>query len=167
VGTVDGCGRQKIDEARIDLQTMQARMPAGLWRAMMQRWLRYAFAATLVAGLVLRALTPAGYMPAALADGTPFVLCPNSTPGAGYFLDRGHDAHSQHHHHGTDQKPSADSPWEFCPFGAAFAAAAPAPEMAPTIEPGGTSDPAVAPPVIPRSAPSRAFRARGPPAFAA
>lgn len=37
-------------------------------------------------GLSVRVLTPAGYMPASLAEGGPFVLCPGGLSGAVYFL---------------------------------------------------------------------------------
>ncbi len=119
----------------------------------------------LLSGFVLRALTPAGYMPGSLADGTAFVLCPNSAPGAGLFLQRNDDS-AHHHRHGAPDEPPSESPWEFCPFGVAFAPAAPAPEPVPTLDLSAIFVAASAPPVLLRFAYVRAVRARGPPSLA-
>jgi len=129
------------------------------------RW-QLALAALVILPLCLRLLTPAGYMPGSLADGTPFTLCPNSTPGAARLLAHlaGPDEHHHHHHGGGED--TAESPWEFCGFGVAFTATAPGFESSLTIrhEPG-----AAAPfptPVIFRPGYTRTFHARGPPLIA-
>ncbi len=118
----------------------------------------------LLAGFVLRALTPAGYMPGPLADGTAFVLCPNSAPGAGLFLQR-NDVGAPHHRHSAPDEATSDTPWEFCPFGVAFTPAAPAPEPVPALDLPAISLTAGAPPVLLRFAQVGAVRARGPPSL--
>jgi hypothetical protein len=135
---------------------------------MARRCARSTSVAILVIAMVLRALTPGGYMPGSLADGTPYVLCPYSTPGAGYFLSRSQGAHSyQHNHSQADTDNSADRPWEFCPLGAAFAAAAPAyDEAVPAISVDGTYLTATTPRVRLAKPPRRTVWARGPPALA-
>jgi hypothetical protein len=107
------------------------------WRSL---WLRFAAIA-----IGCQFLVPAGYMPGALADGTPFVLCHMYT-GA---LDLGsrdahepaghaahHDAAIHEHAAGTDEAPAHENhtgaeAWEHCPLGALSAAAALAPALAP------------------------------------
>lgn len=130
---------------------------------MMRRYTRFALATVLVAGLALRAITPAGYMPASLADGIPFVLCHNSTPGARVFLEL---ARGEHAHHQGSTPESSTSAWDSCPFGVAFSAAAPAYDVVAALAFDATFETAVVTAVIPRSAPSRNFQARGPPSFA-
>ena len=79
------------------------------------RWLTLA-----VLGIALQAIVPAGYMPAPIADGLPFVLCPGGVPGAALFA-AGADAHhaghdGEHQQAGEEQEPAPE--WQFCPFGA-------------------------------------------------
>jgi hypothetical protein len=66
-----------------------------------------------------KALIPIGYMPAALADGSPVMLCPAygawATQAMGSMLDEHGDA---------DEQGSNPSPWQHCPLGALAAAAA-------------------------------------------
>lgn len=127
--------------------------------------LRIVLAGLIFLSLAARALTPAGYMPGSVADGTPFVLCPNSTPGAGYFLERRDNGHAHHQHHQGSDDTAADAPWEFCPFGVALTPGAPAADpLPPFLVPGHAAT--AAPVVILRAGPSRAFRARGPPLLA-
>ena len=127
---------------------------------------RLALAALVILPLCLRLLTPVGYMPGSLADGTPFTLCPNSMPGAATLLAylAGPDEHHHHHHGGSEE--SADSPWEFCGFGVAFTATATAFETSLSIrhEPGAVAP--LRPPVIFRPGYTRTFHARGPPLIA-
>ncbi len=54
----------------------------------------------LLPGIVLRAATPAGYMPASADSGLLFELCPEQLP-AGVMLSTG-DAHGHHHHEDTE-----------------------------------------------------------------
>lgn len=58
----------------------------------------------LCAVFVLRALIPLGYMPAAISDGLPFVLCPDNLPVsfASGFASGGHD-HGDHESATIDQ----------------------------------------------------------------
>ncbi len=130
------------------------------------RW-RLALTALILLPLCLRLLTPAGYMPGSLGDGTPFTLCPNSTPGAAQLLAllSGSGEQHHHHHHGSSEE-SAESPWEFCGFGVAFTATATAFESSFAIrhEPGAVAP--LRPPVIFRPGYTRTFHARGPPLIA-
>jgi len=75
-----------------------------------------------------RVLTPVGYMPAAIADGGPFILCPGGTQAelVSYLAGaRGHAHHAGHH--GTQDAAEHDRHGEGadCPLGASFAPAAP------------------------------------------
>jgi hypothetical protein len=143
------------------------RPPSVALLATARRCARFAFFAALLAGLAFRAITPAGYMPGTLADGTPFVLCPGSTPGAQYFLDRSGDAHQHRHHHDpADGKPDVDRSWEFCPIGAAFAAIAPAYELPPETVSEGAAIAMAPAAVVPRYVGRGNRRARGPPPIA-
>ena len=62
----------------------------------------------LLGGLVLRALTPLGYMPATAGSGLLFELCPDQLPAG--FMAQNADA-SSHHHHGNsdDTQPAAEA----------------------------------------------------------
>ena len=67
--------------------------------------------------MAMRAVVPAGYMPAPLAEGGPFVLCPGGLSGANYFLAPGDGEHAHHGHgQGADGDDGAVG-WEFCPTG--------------------------------------------------
>lgn len=83
-------------------------------------------------GFACRALVPVGYMPAALGEGGPFVLCHGG--GAGAFLQSltdhasdgstDHAVHMpQHAHHGEPADGSDEfEAWELCPIGVAAGA---------------------------------------------
>ncbi len=62
----------------------------------------------LCAGLVLRALTPLGYMPASPGSGLLFELCPDQLP-AGFEM-QGTDASAHHHHNGLNDSQSVAEP---------------------------------------------------------
>ncbi len=66
----------------------------------------------LLATLLLRASIPDGYMPAPLAAGMPFVLCPSGIP-AGFMAMPGGPDH--HHGHGGDAGAGVDA--SQCPIG--------------------------------------------------
>lgn len=112
-----------------------------------------------------RAVMPGGYMPAAVGEGGPFILCPAGSQAelVQYFdARRGH--HPEHHHagHTADHERHADG-FE-CPIGASFAVAVPvtipstAAEPPPSTPPvTGTESPAV-------TAPSYRYHSRAPPA---
>jgi hypothetical protein len=53
-----------------------------------------------VAGLLLRAAAPLGYMPASVGSGLLFEMCPGQLP-AGLVLPGATPTH-KHHHHGTE-----------------------------------------------------------------
>lgn len=69
---------------------------------MMRPAFRQAAVLVLLAGLILRAATPLGYMPAAPGSGLLFELCPGQLP-AGLTLPGTSVAHD-HHRHGADDK---------------------------------------------------------------
>lgn len=65
----------------------------------------------LFSGLLLRALTPLGYMPAAPGSGLLFELCPDQIPPGFVLQDAGNSAHHHHHHHGnSDDAPPSTEP---------------------------------------------------------
>jgi hypothetical protein len=131
-----------------------------------RRYSRFLALTFLVLGMAVRALTPAGYMPGSLADGTPFVLCPGGTPGARWFLGQG-TGHAAHHHgHAAGGDESSDASWEYCPFGAAFAVAVASSEAALPGEFHGTTEIATTPVFPLHSREPAVVRARGPPVLA-
>lgn len=75
-----------------------------------------------------RALTPLGYMPAAAAEGGPFILCPSGSQAelVQYLESRRTNAgHAGHHHHGGGADHERHGDGSECPIGASFAAAVP------------------------------------------
>lgn len=98
---------------------------------MRRRWvlkLRQFLLRATVLALACNFVVPAGYMPAALADGAPFALCGFGFQSLGQM---GHGAHHDHHADHTDGSANADtdsgSPedaWEYCPLGALSASSA-------------------------------------------
>ena len=81
-------------------------MKHGIFRRMSRLFVR----ATLVA-VVCNFVIPIGSMPAALADGGPFQLCPSGWPSGGMS---GHEDH-----HGHDGHSSGEQAWDHCAYGAA------------------------------------------------
>lgn len=79
---------------------------------------RALFSAALL-GIALRIFIPAGYMPASLSEGGPFVPCPGSMPISVSRVMAGHN----HHAHGAGTAHS-DHDNSHCPIGALFSAAA-------------------------------------------
>ena len=69
-----------------------------------------------LAVLLLRALTPDGYMPATQGSGLLFELCPDGVP-AGFM----HSLGGGHHHHHSDDSTVSGS--EQCPIGHMLASA--------------------------------------------
>jgi hypothetical protein len=125
-------------------------------------------AALVFVGFAMRALTPAGYMPAPIGADGPFALCPNSNPGVSAFLSQA--AGTKGHHHGAHQHnaqatPGAESktPWEYCKFGAASGAAAPITEIQSDLPFAATPLVAVLAVTIIRARPQHIVRVRGPP----
>lgn len=114
-----------------------------------------------VAGVALRAIVPAGYMPAPLSEGLPFVLCPGSAP---YLSLPGNKHHGGDAGHASTGDDAASPAWEFCPFGVFFSQAAPATEHAALAPPPSQSPLFAEPGAIVRPALARSWRARAPPA---
>jgi hypothetical protein len=86
--------------------------------------LRRKLTGLILLGLAVRAVMPAGYMPAPIGEGGPFVLCPGSLSGATLILAA--QAQAAGHHGDQYDHGSGDGShfWEFCAFGAALGAAA-------------------------------------------
>ena len=65
----------------------------------MRGWTRNHFPifTLLLCGFVIRALAPAGYMPATAGSGLLFELCPDQLPVGVSFAASGHDHHAHHH----------------------------------------------------------------------
>ncbi|MCK5326934.1 MAG: DUF2946 family protein [Woeseiaceae bacterium] len=59
----------------------------------------------LLGGMLLRAVIPAGYMPASMGSGLLFELCPDGLPSGVSFASVGHD-HAGHH--GDSGKSASD-----------------------------------------------------------
>ncbi len=110
----------------------------------------------------MRAIVPAGYMPAPIAEGLPFVLCPGGAPHLA--LSGSHHGGDAGHGPAHDDADAASPAWEFCPFGVFFSHAVPAADHAP-LSPSPEQSPAFAEPdAILRPALARPWRARAPPA---
>lgn len=67
--------------------------------------IRNVAACALLVGLILRAATPLGYMPASPGSGLLFELCPGQLP-AGFMLPGQPEGHDHHHHSGDDDARS-------------------------------------------------------------
>jgi len=119
------------------------------------------------ASFALRVLVPIGYMPAAVGDGGPFVLCPGGYQAelleylaAAPASQAGVHAHAAHasadhtsHHEGSD-----------CSIGATFAAVAPV-SAQPFVSPAPAVEPPVSPADLPlAAAPAPRYHTRAPPA---
>jgi hypothetical protein len=143
------------------------------------RLLRAAGRGAAVLSLVAKLLIPIGYMPGALADGGPIVLCGAGMPGGLMAaIGSGADHASLHEHvdalhhvdshagHGSpgEHDPESDhGPWERCVLGALAFLAPLAVAGIPSIAPLGSSE---TPPVETTRLESRSIavvRARGPP----
>lgn len=128
-----------------------------------------------VAFFCVRAVVPIGYMPAPLAEGGPFALCPDASAATLAMLEPAHAiaqppaGHAGHGDH-TDQADHTGHPagghnegWEHCPLGigAADAAVGFAFSLL-TLEPAALQMDAVVP-AMPALEPIRTFHARAPP----
>src|SRR5690606_37644470 len=110
-------------------------------------------------GFLCRALVPAGFMPAPLADGGPIRFCHGGPAGAlltalieQLSAEHAHSSHEEHHDHTRDD--ASHEGWDRCPVGTAFAFAFLTADVAlPLLPPedgpeAGRFDP-VLPPLIP------------------
>lgn len=77
--------------------------------------LKGAIAFVLLAGLLIRALTPLGYMPAAEGSGLLFELCPDQMP-AGFVL-QSKDSSARHHHHTNSDEGQQSTEPDQCQVG--------------------------------------------------
>jgi hypothetical protein len=113
-----------------------------------------------------RALTPLGYMPAAIGEGGPFMLCPSGSQAelVQFFDSRRDHAHHGGHYHGAgDANHEQHRDGSECPIGASFAAAIPI-----TLLDLDTPATLVTPPALPADTPVAAapvarYHARAPP----
>jgi len=90
-------------------------------RGILNRSKQWLARATYVA-VACKLLIPYGYMPTALADGGPFILCQSYWPTAPSV---GHEDQEDHENHeNQDDHESSDDAWTHCALGAlSFAAA--------------------------------------------
>lgn len=118
-------------------------------------------------GIALQAIVPAGYMPAPIAQGLPFVLCPGGLSGGlSFAVDRGDSRHDhgneQQHEHGEGDG-EASPEWQFCPFGVVFSSTALVAESQAQHPLPGRNTLAADTDLIVRSISTRTWRARAPP----
>lgn len=115
-----------------------------------------------ISALVLRALIPLGYMPASLASGTPFVLCPGSNTALTRFLKHAPSAHE--HEHDQAAGSAAVTSWEQCSFALASVPVLPNSDNVLRINPTTPVLQLVAPHIAVPAPEDPAHRAREPPA---
>jgi hypothetical protein len=82
---------------------------------MLRSLFKHATTVALLAGLLLRAMTPLGYMPASPGSGLLFELCPDQLPAGFVVQDSGTTAH--HHHQGDSDNASTDAEPDQCQIG--------------------------------------------------
>jgi len=76
---------------------------------------KHATTVALLTGLLLRAMTPLGYMPAAPGSGLLFELCPDQLPAGFVMQDIGANAHQ--HHQGNSGNARSDAQPDQCQIG--------------------------------------------------
>jgi hypothetical protein len=114
----------------------------------------------LLAGLILRAATPAGYMPAAPGSGLLFELCPGQLP-VGVSLP-GTNSHNHHHHSAEDDSQSEP---DRCQMGHLLSSVVAVDDaLAEESLRFEAADITIPPPAAKPSALLSAYRSRGPPA---
>ena len=77
--------------------------------------LKQAAISALLLGMLLRAVTPLGYMPGTSGDGLLFELCPEQLP-PGFVMPESASAKHQHHHGNSGDSP-ADAEPDLCQIG--------------------------------------------------
>jgi len=131
---------------------------------MLRRDYRHLAIVCVLAGIVLRALTPLGYMPSSLDSGYLFELCPEQLP-AGFLVAKVAPGHQHHHDHGGSSSDSPATTADQCQIGhllfSAIAADTPVLEL-PEAAPHDKFIPATYKLLL-RTAPST-YRTRAPPA---
>jgi len=128
---------------------------------MLSRHLRQLALIAVLAGVVLRALTPLGYMPSTLGSGMLFELCPDQLP-AGYVLS---DSGSNHQHHHGKETTDTSTTVDQCQIGHLLfsAIAGDAPQID-EIYAELTIEFSPEPPALISRATTTAYRTRAPPA---
>ena len=76
----------------------------------------YRLARLAVLCFAIRAFAPVGYMPGAIADGTPFVLCPGQHPVLTRLISDLSGPGAHHHEHSSDA--ASTTAMNMCPFAA-------------------------------------------------
>lgn len=109
--------------------------------------------------LAVRVIMPAGYMPAAIGEGGPFVLCPGGLTGATAILSS--LSHAGGHH--GDLHGDGLHFWEFCPFDAAFGTAIVDNDIEVVLPAFRQFFASARPQLAPRPAAPHPFHARAPP----
>lgn len=128
---------------------------------MLRPAIRYNALCILLAGLILRAITPLGYMPASPGSGLLFELCPGQLPAS--FTLPGKTPGHDHHNQGAEDKSQPEP--DHCPIGHLLSAAV-------TVDDGLSDERArvqaadftIPPSAVRPQTPFSAFRSRGPPA---
>ncbi|WP_405227873.1 hypothetical protein [Lentisalinibacter sediminis] len=142
----------------------------------MRRILRPHIFLALAATLLLRAIIPAGFMPAAIGAGFPLQVCPSGLPdGALTRLAGEHAAHHHHGHHGHHDAGDGGNGGngghvysaEQCPIAHLIAAAALPVSAGPAVPVLPAPAIAVPAPRHPATARVHQYRSRGPPVPAA
>lgn len=108
--------------------------------------------------LALRAVVPAGYMPAPLESGAPFHVCPSTLPAGAYAL-LAPAATSE-----TAGPGEASHPHDPCPYAPLLSAGLPGPEAGAALPVFAAEPPVRAAALRPVLRSARAFEARAPPA---
>ncbi len=139
----------------------------------MRRTLRPQIFLALAATLLLRAMIPAGFMPAAIGAGFPLQVCPSGLPQGALARLAGepaaHHHHIQHEHHDAGGSGDGGHAYsaEQCPIAHLIAAAALPVSAGPAV-PALPAAVIVAPaPRHPAAARVHHYRSRGPPVPAA
>ncbi len=82
---------------------------------MLHSTLKQTAISALLLGMLLRAVTPLGYMPGTSGDGLLFELCPEQLP-PGFVMPGAASAKHQHHHGNSGDSP-ADAESDLCQIG--------------------------------------------------
>ena len=123
--------------------------------------LQYPSVWLLLAGLILRAATPSGYMPAAPGTGLLFELCPGQLP-AGITMPGSPNGH-EHHHHNTNDDSQAEP--DLCQIGHLLSSSAAVDDsLSEDIALFQAAGPAIRRFAAKPPAPFSPYRSRGPPA---
>lgn len=145
-----------------------------LFRKLRRCVVRGRLSAAVVTLFLLRAVVPVGYMPAAFANGGPFVLCHGSSAATVWLIEsmqsmdsmatRHHDSGPSHGAFTDEQTATERAGWEHCPFGVGMSDLPIAPALGGEFAPQIDAAPAFALGLLAPSSRVVRFRARAPPA---